>query len=145
MSLTIGLFDHRSAAFSAMNALTELGLDPASNEIEEVSSKTVAQDLANAEQHPETFRPGSVQSLGAPLPPPDTDPTRTPGPLGQAYLDHGQKGLVTALQRAGLDSSTAARAAQTVENGGALVAVRNGTTGDVRNTLQQAGAQEILG
>jgi len=144
MTLTIGVFDTRINAYAAMNALTDLGLDPTTHEIEEVSANTVANEITELEQHPDV--PGSVNSLGAPLPPPDVDPTLSEGPLGEAYLDKGQDGLIGALRAAGLDYDTAARFAQTVENGGALVVVhrKDGING-IREALIHAGASEVLG
>lgn len=147
MSLLIGIFDTQLGAYAAMNALTDLGLDPVANEVEEVSSKNVANEMTDLEQHPEVNAPpGSVQSLGAPLPPPDADPSLSPGPLGQAYVEGGQEGLIGALREAGFDRPTAARMTQMVEDGGALIVVRGGHNLDgARQALTHAGAHEIVG
>jgi len=144
MTLTIGIFDTWINAYAALNALTDLGLDPTTNEIEEVSANTVANEITDVEQHPDA--PGSVNSLGAPLPPPGFDPTLSEGPLGEAYLDKGQDGLIGALHEAGIDREAAKRAAQTVENGGALVVVHKANDHNgIREALIHAGASEILG
>lgn len=147
MSLLIGVFDTPLGAYAAMNALTDLGLDPVTNEVEEVSSKSVANEMTELEQHPEVNAPpGSVQSLGAPLPPPDVDPTLSSGPLAQAYVEGGQDGLLGALREAGFDHPTATRMTQVVENGGALVVVRGADHIDgARQALTHAGAHEIIG
>src|SRR5689334_4694540 len=84
-AMIIGVFDNRLGAYAAMTALTDLGLDPTINEIEEVSSATVANEMTEMEQHPESHVPGSVTSLGAPTPSPDADPTLSAGPLSEAY------------------------------------------------------------
>lgn len=141
MTPTIGLFDTRINAYAAMSALADLGLDPTTREIEEVSANTVANEITDVEQHPDT--PGSVNSLGAPQP--AVDPTLSEGPLGEAYLDEGQHGLIRALTESGIDHEAAARAAQSVENGGALVAVHHtdGANG-IREALIHAGASEVL-
>jgi hypothetical protein len=144
--MIIGVFDTRVNAYAAIIALNDLGLDPAENEVEEVSATTVASELNEMEQHPESNAPGSVISLGAPTPPPSPDPTLEPGPMGSAYMEGGADGLIGALAGAGIDRDTATRYAQIVEQGGALIVVGNGSSGEgVREALKHAGAQEIHG
>lgn len=144
--MIIGVFDTRVNAYAATIALNDLGLDATENQIEEVSATTIASEYTEMEQHPEANAPGSVQSLGAPTPPPSVDPTLKPGPIGSAYLEGGTEALINSLRESGVDRDTAARWSRTVEQGGALVVIANGASPDgVREALKHAGAQEIYG
>lgn len=133
MTLIMGLFENQFEANAALEELGQMGLTQQDNHIDVVSGKTVDEAYTRVEQHPEIDVPGSVTSLGAPTPPAGYDPTFAPGRFGEAYLNGG------------VADATIHTITQTVERGGALVAVQTSPdrTREITEVLRRANANVL--
>ncbi len=124
MTLIMALFDRYTDAEEAFIVLSRRGFKAQNGEIDVVSDQEVDETYTDLEQHPEVNTTGSVTSLGAPTPPQGHHSILMQGRFGDAYLHGGVDELRRALTSEGVADSTIRRIAETVERGGALLAVR---------------------